>query len=76
MSLRRFFRLLLNKNWQPPAPSVDDSLAKTAKDALHSSGPGMGGTGSLGSYGATDAVYTQIAEGHQNYAKSFKKKDG
>ena len=74
MSLRRFLRLLLDKNWQPP--TVDDSLAKTAKDALHSRGPGMGGSGSLGSYGATDAVYKHIAEGHENYAKSFKKKDG
>ena len=69
MSLRRFLRLLLDKNWQPP--TVDDSLAKTARDALHFRAPrGSGGFASSG------AVYEHIAEGHENYTKSFKKKDG
>ena len=72
MSLRRFFRLLLNKNWQPPAPSVDDSLAKTAKDASHMRGGGPGGV----AFSGTSNLYKQIEEGHENYAKSFKKKDG
>ena len=40
MSLRRFFRLLLDKDWQPPVPTVDDSLAKTVKDAMGMRGGG------------------------------------
>ena len=73
MSLRRFFRLLLNKNWQPSVPTVDDSLAKTARDAMHMRGgdPGSGGTG----FSGTSDLYKYIGEGHENYAKSFKKKD-
>ena len=44
MSLRRFFRLLLDKNWRPSVPTVDDSLAKTAMDALDIRGrTGSGG---------------------------------
>ena len=70
--LRRFFRLLLDKNWQPPVASADDSLAKTAKDALHVRGE----RGAGGQFTSTGAVYKHIAEGHQNYAKSFKKKRG
>ena len=74
MSLRRFFRLLLNKNWQPPVSSVDDSLAKTAKDATHIRGGGPGGSGGV-SFSGTSNLYKHIEEGHENYAKSFKKKD-
>ena len=72
MSLRRFFRLLMNKNWQPPVPTVDDSLAKTVKDALDiRSRPGAGGA----AFPGTSQAHERIAEGHENYAKSFKKKD-
>ena len=72
MGMRQFLRLLLNKNWQPRVPDVDDSLAKTAKDALHMAG-GSRGVGVGGSSG-TSAAYKRIGEGHKNYAKSFKKK--
>ena len=74
MSLRRFFRLLMNKDWQPPVPTVDDSLAKTVKDAM-----GMRGGGPPGArhspWSGTSGLYERIGEGHENYAKSFKKKD-
>ena len=73
MSLRRFFRLLMNKNWQPPVPTVDDSLAKTVKDAMGMRGgdPGSGGSG----FSGTSGLYERIGEGYENYTKSFKKKD-
>ena len=63
----------MNKDWQPPVPTVDDSLAKTAKDAMHMRGgdPGSGGSG----FSGTSGLYEHIGEGHENYAKSFKKKD-
>ena len=71
MSLRRFFRLLLDKNWQPSVPTVDDSLAKTAMDALDiRGGPGAGGA----AFPGTSQAHERIAEGHENYTKSFKKK--
>lgn len=69
MSLRRFFRLLRTNRL--PASGVDDSLARTAKDAMHIRGGNKSGT----HYYGTEAVYKHIAEGHKNYAKSFKKKD-
>ena len=75
MGMRQFLRLLLNKNWRPSVPDVDDSLAKTAKDALHIRGGAPGGSGGVGFSGTGDA-YNRIGEGHQNYAKSFKKKKG
>ena len=68
MSVRRFFRLLLDKNWHGPVPTVDDSLAKTAKHAGHVGGRVPGSS-------STSKVYEHIGEGHENYAKSFKKKD-
>ena len=74
MGVRRFFRLLLDKNWQPPVASVDDSLTKTVKDASHIRGGGPGGSGGA-AFSGTSALYEQIAEGHENYAKSFKKKN-
>ena len=74
MSLRRFFRLLLDKNWQPPVPSVDDSLAKTAKDAIHITPPA--GSGLIGMlFSTTQATQDHIAKGHRDYVQSFKKKD-
>lgn len=69
--LRRTIRLVLDKNWQPPAASVDDSLARTARDALDVRGRG----GALsGGFSSTSKVYDHIEKGHKNYAKSFKKK--
>lgn len=68
MSLRRFLRLLLDKNWQPSVPKADDSLARTTKDTLHSTS-----TKGTRGFSSTGAVYERIAEGHENYAKSFKK---
>ncbi|MCE2530775.1 MAG: hypothetical protein J4G11_13035 [Acidimicrobiia bacterium] len=74
VSLRRFFRLLLDKNWQPPVASVDDSLAKTAKDAIHVTPPM--GTGVIGILlSTTKATHRHLAKGHKNYTESFKKKD-
>ena len=70
MGLRRFFQSLLNRNWQPSVPTADHSLAKTAKDALSASHT-RSGAGS-----STSRVYDHIAEGHENYAKSFRKKNG
>ncbi|MDE0370421.1 MAG: hypothetical protein OXI84_09820 [bacterium] len=75
MNLRRFFRLLLDvirillgKNRRPPVGSVDDSLARTAKDAVHLGGPrGYG-------FSPTSKVYEHIEKGHKNYAKSFERK--
>ena len=75
MSLRRFFHLLRTNRPPDPESGVDDSLARTAKDTMHVPGrssPGVNG----GAYSGTEAVYKQIAKGHKNYAKSFKKKDG
>ena len=69
--LLRTVRLILDKNWQPPVASVDDSLAKTARDALHVRG--RSGFFRVG-VSSTSKVYDLIAEGHKNYAKSFKKK--
>ena len=75
MGLRTFFRLLRSPELGSRVGVVDDSLARTAKDVVHFRAPGgsMGG-GSMGGYGSTDGVYQRIAEGHKNYAKSFKKK--
>ena len=70
MSLRRFFRLLRSDRPLDPASGVDDSLARTAKEAMH-----IRGNRSGTAYSGTEAVYKQIAKGHKNYAKSFKKKD-
>lgn len=64
--LRRTIRLVLDKNWQPPAASVDDSLTRTAREALDVRG--------RGGFSSTSKVYDHIEKGHQNYAKSFKKK--
>ena len=69
MSLRRFLRLLVDKNWQPPVGSVDDSLAKTAKDAVH-----VQGFRSTSGFSSTSKVYEHIEKGHKNYVQSFKKK--
>ena len=69
MSLRHFFRLLRSHRPLDPASGVDDSLARTAKDAMHVRGDRSG------TYSGTEAVYKQIAKGHKNYAESFKKKD-
>lgn len=70
MSLRSFFRLLRSGRLPDPASGVDDSLARTAKEAMHIRAS-KGGT----AFSGTEAVYKQIAKGHKNYAKSFKKKD-
>ena len=70
MSLRSFFRLLRSHRPLDPASGVDDSLARTAKDTMHVRGSRGGAQ-----YSGTEAVYKQIAKGHKNYAKSFKKKD-
>lgn len=69
MSLKSFFRLLRTNRPPNPASGVDDSLARTAKDAMHVRGDRSG------TYSGTEAVYKHIAKGHKNYAKSFKKKD-
>lgn len=68
VSLRQFFRLLRSRRLPDPASGVDDSLARTAKDALHTRG-GSGGHG-IG-FSGTSAAYEQIEKGHENYAKSF-----
>lgn len=65
MSLRQFFRLLRSRRLPDPASGVDDSLARTAKDALHMHG--RHGSG----FSGTSAVYEQIEKGRENYAKSF-----
>lgn len=70
MSLRRFFRLLRNAHVHGSFPTVDDSLAKAAKDAL-SAGYTRGGVSS-----STSKVYEHLAKGHKDYAKSFKKENG
>lgn len=70
MSLKSFFRLLRTNRPLNPASGVDDSLARTAKEAMHV----RGSRGGAVSY-STEAVYKHIAKGHKNYAKSFKKKD-
>ena len=70
MGLKRFFRLLRTNRLPNPASGVDDSLARTAKDTMHVRGSRGGAQ-----YSGTEAVYKQIAKGHKNYAKSFKKKD-
>lgn len=74
MSLRRFFRLLLDKKWQPPVASVDDSLAKTAKDAIHLGNPSTGGYPMSGVLPTHQDALDHIAKGSEEYAKSFKKK--
>lgn len=68
MSLRQFFRLLRSRRSPDPASGVDDSLARTAKDAMHvrGAGPGAPGGGS-----GSSAVYEQIEKGYENYTKSF-----
>ena len=71
MSLRRFFRLLLH-NPRDHRSGVDDSLAKTTKDV----GIATSTRGAGGGFSGTSKVYKHIGEGHENYAKSFKKKDG
>lgn len=62
MSVRRFFRLLRNP---PSDPTKPDTLRLAVRDALHVTHRGF--------TGSSDA-YKQVAEGHENYAKSFKKK--
>lgn len=72
MSIRRFVRLLRDPRLQSRNPTVDTSLAKTARATLHacSSGPNPG------MFTSTGAVYKHIAEGHKNYSESFKKEKG
>lgn len=70
LSLRRFFRLVLDRKWQPPLESVDDSLARTARDALHVRGQ----ANNAGGFSSTSRVYDHIAKGYKDYVKSFKKK--
>ena len=54
---------------------MDDSLAKTARDATGMHGGGL--PGSLTTpWSGTGGLYERIGEGHEDYAKSFKKKDG
>lgn len=72
MGVRRSPRLLFDKDGQPPVPTLDNSLAKTAKDALHSRAE----RGLFAGFSSTGAVYEHIAEGHENYAKSFEKEKG
>lgn len=67
MSLRGFFRLLLSRRLPNPASGVDDSLARTAKDALHM----RGAASQKGGFSGTSAVYEHIEKGYENYAKSF-----
>lgn len=71
MSLRGFFRLLLSRRLPNPASGVDDSLARTAKDALHM----RGASHQKGGFSGTSAVYEHIEKGHENYAKSFDEED-
>ena len=71
MSLRNFFRLLLSRRLPNPASGVDDSLARTAKDALHIRGMSH----QKGGLSSTSAVYEHIEKGHENYAKSFDEED-
>ena len=71
MSLRRFLRLLWRNPEAGTAPKAPDSLARTAKDAMHMRGSNQ----QAGGFSGSSAVYDQIAKGHENYAKSFKKKD-
>ena len=61
MSIRRFFRLLRNPPLDPTKP---DTLRLAVIDALHVTSRGFTGT---------SGAYEQVAEGHENYAKSFKK---
>ena len=68
MSVRRFFRLLRVNPHAKTRPSAPDSLAKTAKDALHSRGGG-----DMASFSGSDNVYQQIADSHERYADSFDK---
>jgi len=70
MSLRSFFRLLRSDRLPDPASGVDDSLARTAKEAMHI----RGSQGGL-QYHGTEAVYKHIAKGHKNYTESFDKED-
>ncbi|MCE2525639.1 MAG: hypothetical protein J4F99_06770 [Acidimicrobiia bacterium] len=65
MSLRRFFRLLRHN--PHPSPRVDDSLAKTVKDASH-----VGA--STRHYVLRTNAERLITKGHKDYVKSFKKK--
>ncbi len=68
-SIRRFLRLLRNPRVHSRIPTVDTSVARTAKDALASGG-------NRGGHTSTSPVYDHIADGAENYAKSFEKKDG
>lgn len=76
MGVRRFLRLLFDKDWRPPVPTLDNSLAKTAKDAIHVTRGGSGGPGWSGGFSGTSKIYDHIAEGHEDYAKSFEKEEG
>ena len=68
-SIRRFLRLLRDPRVHSRIPTVDTSVARTAKDALASGG-------NRGGHTSTSPVYDHIADGAENYAKSFAKKDG
>ena len=71
-SIRRFFRLLRDPRVHSRIPTADTSVARTAKDALHVTARVADNSG----FSSTGAVYKHIADGAENYAKSFEKKDG
>ncbi len=71
MSLGGFLRAFRQgKGMDRVRPRAPDSLARTAKHALHNS-RAAGNAATLSS----ERAYGLVAEGHENYAKSFEKKD-
>lgn len=72
--MRNFFtqlRFLLKDTWQSRGARVpvESSLARTAKDAT-TIGENRGSVGSF-----TGAVSDVVAQSHENYAKSFEKRE-
>ena len=69
-SLIRFVKLLFRPaSAYPRRPKAPDSLARTLKDSTHV----RGGDGGM-MRASTEQQHKVVAEGHENYTKSFKKK--
>ena len=69
--IRGFVQALVANDTDPSTRHGGHSLAETLRDSTHvRGGQQMAGLGRAG----TEAQHKIVAEGHENYTKSFKKK--
>lgn len=71
-NVKGFIRAFQSGAGTNPNLKPSSSLARTIEESTHVRGGGPGGGGGL-SRGSTEAQHKIVAEGHDNYEKSFKK---